>query len=132
MPSAFFSKLSRRQRQTRYAATSTATTAAIISRADIRAEGTSAQLCHERTGQLHRRALRGLAVGEQAEEGRARAADRRAHRAPPEGGVPRTAARHTVPARPEEGVDPVLQVGAERERRRLEVVLESSRRISPR
>src|SRR3954447_7520725 len=112
MPHAFFSKLSRRQRQTRYAATSTATTAAIISRADIRAEGTSAQLCHERTGQLHRRALRGLAVGEQAEAGRARAADRRAQR-----------------ARPEEGVDPVLQVGAERERRRLEVVLESSRRI---
>ena len=44
LPSALRSRLSLRQRQTTYAATSTAATAAIISRADMRPEGTSAKL----------------------------------------------------------------------------------------
>src|SRR4051812_40373235 len=96
IPSALRSKLSRRQRQTTYAATSTATTAATISRADMAREGTSAKLRDERAGQLLGGPLGSGAIGEQAEAGGARAAD---------GGAER--------ARGPQGVESLLEIRAE-------------------
>ena len=67
MPSALRSKLSRRQRQTTYAATSTATTAATISRADMASGGYVSEVRHERAGELLGGPLGSGAIGEQAE-----------------------------------------------------------------
>src|SRR5919112_733610 len=75
------SKLSLRQRQTRNASTSTAATAAMISLADMTAEGTSARLGHERARQGGGRGVGLGAIREEAEAGRARPAHSRAERA---------------------------------------------------
>src|SRR5919109_5551074 len=109
-PSALRSRLSLRQRQTRYAATSTAATAAMTSRADMTAESTSAELGHERAGQLARGRVGARPVGEEAEAGGPGAADCGA-----EG-----ACCH-------QRVEALSQLVAERERGRLEVVVERGR-----
>ena len=97
-----------RQRQTRKAATSTAATAAIISRADMTAEGTSARLGDERARASMPRPPRPRA--------------RSANRPKQVGPEPLTAAA-SAPA-PRRASSLSCQVRAQRERGPLEVVLE--------
>src|SRR5918998_814911 len=106
------SKLSLRQRQTRNATTSTAATAAMISRADIRPQRTSAGPGHERARDRGRGPLRRFGLLEDAEAAGPGAAD---------GGAEGAAC--------DELLEPAGQVGAEREGGLLEVVVEGGREV---
>src|SRR5215207_934717 len=107
MPIALRSRLSLRQRQTTNPATSTAATAAIISRADMEPQGMSAQLARERSRDRGGGLLCGAPVREEAEAGGPRAAHGGAEGA---GGAER--------------FELLLEIGSQRERGLLEVVLE--------